>query len=83
MGIYGLDGRQALAARGWPSGSAHLGARRRGGPAACADSTGLGSVVSGKDECMATTATPPHTTRQLDADSWSDFARLVEANNGV
>jgi hypothetical protein len=32
---------------------------------------------------MATTATPPHTTRQLDADSWSDFARLVEANNGV
>jgi hypothetical protein len=27
--------------------------------------------------------TPSYTTRLLDADTWSDFARLVEANNGV
>jgi len=32
---------------------------------------------------MATTPTPAYTTRALDADTWSDFARLVDANNGV
>jgi hypothetical protein len=32
---------------------------------------------------MATTSTPNYTTRPLDADTWSDFARLLEANNGV
>src|SRR5262245_52537534 len=32
---------------------------------------------------MATTAAPTYTTRPLDTDTWSDFARLVEANNGV
>jgi GNAT superfamily N-acetyltransferase len=32
---------------------------------------------------MTTTSTPTYTTRSLDADTWSDFARLVEANNGV
>lgn len=32
---------------------------------------------------MATTATPAYTSRQLDADTWDDFARLVEANNGI
>src|SRR5262245_45719380 len=32
---------------------------------------------------MADTSTPSYTTRLLDADTWSDFARLVEANNGV
>ena len=32
---------------------------------------------------MATTSPPRYTTRPLDADTWSDFARLVEANNGV
>ena len=32
---------------------------------------------------MAATPTPNYTTRQLDADTWDDFARLVEANNGV
>ena len=26
---------------------------------------------------------PAYTTRQLSADTWADFARLVEANNGV
>jgi hypothetical protein len=31
---------------------------------------------------MATT-TPPYTTRLLGTDTWDDFARLVEANNGV
>jgi hypothetical protein len=30
-----------------------------------------------------TTASTGYTTRLLDADTWSDFARLVEANNGV
>jgi GNAT superfamily N-acetyltransferase len=35
-------------------------------------------------ECLATASvTPAHTTRPLDAGTWSDFARLVEANNGV
>jgi len=28
-------------------------------------------------------STPRYTTRLLDTDTWSDFARLVEANNGV
>jgi hypothetical protein len=32
---------------------------------------------------MATTAMPTYTTRPLDTDTWTDFARLVEANNGV
>ena len=32
---------------------------------------------------MATTSTQTYTTALLDADTWSDFARLVEANNGV
>src|SRR4051795_5992476 len=32
---------------------------------------------------MATTSPPRYTTRPLDADTWSDFSRLVEANNGV
>jgi hypothetical protein len=32
---------------------------------------------------MATQSTSPYTTRPLDADTWTDFARLVEANNGV
>jgi GNAT superfamily N-acetyltransferase len=32
---------------------------------------------------MANTPTPAYTTRLLDAETWSDFARLVEANNGV
>jgi len=32
---------------------------------------------------MATKASPAYTTRPLDADTWDDFARLVEANNGV
>jgi GNAT superfamily N-acetyltransferase len=32
---------------------------------------------------MATKSTSPYTTRPLDADTWTDFARLVEANNGV
>ena len=29
------------------------------------------------------TMEPAYTTRPLDADTWADFARLVEANNGV
>jgi hypothetical protein len=32
---------------------------------------------------MATTSTPAYTTQLLDADTWDDFAQLVEANNGV
>ena len=32
---------------------------------------------------MTTTSTPPYTTRPLDEETWGDFARLVEANNGV
>ena len=32
---------------------------------------------------MTTKASPAYTTRPLDADTWDDFARLVEANNGV
>ena len=32
---------------------------------------------------MATSSTPTYTTRHLDADTWTDFAHLVEANNGV
>jgi hypothetical protein len=32
---------------------------------------------------MATASTPAYTTRPLNADTWTDFARLVEANNGV
>src|SRR5262245_7857774 len=32
---------------------------------------------------MATTSTPTYSTRALDEDTWDDFARLVEANNGV
>jgi len=32
---------------------------------------------------MASASTSTYTTRPLDADSWDDFARLVEANNGV
>jgi GNAT superfamily N-acetyltransferase len=32
---------------------------------------------------MTTQEAPAYTTRPLDADTWSDFARLVEANNGV
>ena len=32
---------------------------------------------------MATQEGPGYSTRPLDADTWSDFARLVEANNGV
>jgi hypothetical protein len=32
---------------------------------------------------MATSSPPRYTTRLLDADTWGDFARLVEANNGV
>jgi GNAT superfamily N-acetyltransferase len=35
------------------------------------------------DVCMATTATPTYTIRSLDTETWTDFARLVEANNGV
>lgn len=30
-----------------------------------------------------TVTTPPYTTRPLGADTWADFASLVEANNGV
>jgi hypothetical protein len=32
---------------------------------------------------MGTTSTPTYTTRPLAADTWDDFARLVEANNGI
>jgi GNAT superfamily N-acetyltransferase len=32
---------------------------------------------------MADSTAPSHTTRPLDVDTWDDFARLVEANNGV
>ena len=32
---------------------------------------------------MTATASPDYTTRPLEADTWSDFAQLVEANNGV
>jgi GNAT superfamily N-acetyltransferase len=32
---------------------------------------------------MTTQGEPAYTTRPLDADTWDDFARLVEANNGV
>jgi GNAT superfamily N-acetyltransferase len=32
---------------------------------------------------VPTTSTPSYTTRHLDADTWSDFVTLVEANNGV
>ena len=32
---------------------------------------------------MATSSPPTYTTRHLDADTWTDFAHLVEANNGV
>jgi hypothetical protein len=32
---------------------------------------------------VTTTPTPVHTTRLLDADTWGDFAALVEANNGI
>lgn len=32
---------------------------------------------------MADKVTPTYVTRLLDPDTWSDFARLVEANNGV
>jgi GNAT superfamily N-acetyltransferase len=32
---------------------------------------------------MSTQGEPVYTTRPLDADTWGDFARLVEANNGV
>jgi GNAT superfamily N-acetyltransferase len=32
---------------------------------------------------MANAVTPTYVTRLLGADTWSDFARLVEANNGV
>jgi hypothetical protein len=32
---------------------------------------------------LPTSPTPHYTTRPLDTDTWSDFARLVEANNGV
>jgi GNAT superfamily N-acetyltransferase len=32
---------------------------------------------------MDTTHAPPYTTRPLDAETWDDFARLVEANNGI
>ena len=32
---------------------------------------------------MVTEAMPSYTTRPLGADTWQDFARLVEANNGV
>ena len=32
---------------------------------------------------MTTKASTAYTTRPLDADTWNDFAQLVEANNGV
>jgi hypothetical protein len=32
---------------------------------------------------MTAEGEPAYTTRPLDADTWDDFARLVEANNGV
>jgi GNAT superfamily N-acetyltransferase len=32
---------------------------------------------------MTTEGAPRYTTRTLDADTWNDFAQLVEANNGV
>ena len=32
---------------------------------------------------MAISPTPAYTTHLLDADTWDDFAQLVEANNGV
>lgn len=32
---------------------------------------------------MTAKGEPAYTTRPLDADTWGDFARLVEANNGV
>jgi len=32
---------------------------------------------------MVTPSTAPYVTRALDAGTWNDFARLVEANNGV
>ncbi|MGL6208679.1 MAG: GNAT family N-acetyltransferase [Paracoccaceae bacterium] len=32
---------------------------------------------------MPKTALTRHTTKPLDADTWPDFARLVEANNGI
>lgn len=33
--------------------------------------------------CMADKTIATYTTRPLDGDTWDDFARLVEANNGV
>ncbi len=32
---------------------------------------------------MATASTPTYTTRPLNGDTWTDFVRLVDANNGV
>jgi GNAT superfamily N-acetyltransferase len=36
-----------------------------------------------EDGFMPDTTMPSYTTRPLGADTWDDFARLVEANNGV
>jgi GNAT superfamily N-acetyltransferase len=41
------------------------------------------SGICRNDDRVNDAPTAPYTTRHLDPDTWNDFARLVEANNGV
>jgi len=41
------------------------------------------SGICRNDDRVNDTLTPSYTTRHLDSDTWDDFARLVEENNGV